>query len=506
MKPVCLIIRDGWGVNPCKDDEREGNATKLTRTPVMDSILEKYPHCMLKCSGLDVGLAPGFQGNSEVGHLNLGSGRVVDEMMVRINKSIESGEFFKNEALRKAMEHSLRNKSRLHLMGLVQNQGVHAMNTHLYALLKMAAEMGLARDQVRIHVFSDGRDTPPQSAPGFIRELQGKIAEIGVGVISSLHGRYYGMDRDNRWDRVAKSYNCLVKCEGRRFDKIEDAIQSSYSEGVNDEFIVPCLIGDFDGIKDGDSFIHFNYRLDRARELTRAFTEEAFDGFERERRDVLYTAFSRYYAGGSFNVVFDEIKNKNILGEVISKAGLKQLRIAETEKYAHVTFFFNGQNETPFEGEDRILVPSPKVATYDLKPSMSAYEVTEKFLGAMDKYDVIILNFANGDMVGHTGVLEAAKKAVEVVDECLGKVVDAVIAKGGALIVTSDHGNCEKMKDGDLPFTSHTIFDVTCSLVNYPGYELRDGRLSDVAPTMLQMLGIRQPEEMTGRSLLELAK
>lgn len=504
-KPICLIIRDGWGINPCNDDEKEGNATKLTKTPVMDSILEKYPWSMLKCSGLDVGLADGFQGNSEVGHLNLGSGRVVDEMMVRINKSITNGSFFTNPVLEEAMNHALKNNSSLHMIGLLQNQGVHAMNAHLYALLKMAKEKGLNKNQVKIHIFSDGRDTAPQSAPGFIKELQEKMAEIGTGVISSLHGRYYGMDRDTRWDRVAKSYNCLVKCEGDRFETVEKAIETSYAAGINDEFIVPCMIGDFDGVKDGDSFIHFNYRLDRGRELTRAFTDEEFDGFDREKKDILYTAFARYYAGGSFNVVFDEVKNTNLFGEVISKAGLKQLRIAETEKYAHVTFFFNGGNETPFEGEDRILVPSPKVATYDLKPSMSAYEVTDKFLENMDKYDVIILNFANGDMVGHTGILEAAKEAVETVDECLGKVVDAVTAKGGALIITSDHGNCEKMKDGSLPFTSHTIFDVTCSLVNYPGYKLHDGRLSDVAPTLLQILGIQQPEEMTGKSLLEKA-
>ena len=503
MKPVCLIIRDGWGINPCTDNEKEGNATKLTATPVMTSILEKYPHSMLKCSGLDVGLAEGFQGNSEVGHLNLGSGRVVDEMMVRINKSITNGSFFKNPALLKAIENVKKNDSKLHLMGLLQNQGVHAMNKHLYALLKMAKENGLKKDQVCIHIFSDGRDTPPQSAEEFIAELEEEMKKIDMGIISSLHGRYYGMDRDNRWDRVAKSYNCLVKCEGERFDNIHEAVKKSYENGVNDEFVIPCMIGNFDGIKDGDSFIHFNYRLDRARELTHAFTDETFEGFDRKKVDIVYTAFARYYAGGTFEVAFDEIKNKNLLGEVLSKAGLKQLRIAETEKYAHVTFFFNGGNETPFEGEDRILVPSPKVATYDLKPSMSAYEVTEKFLEAMDKYDVIILNFANGDMVGHTGVLSAAIEAVKVVDECLGKVVNAVVAKGGVLIVTSDHGNCEKMKDGDLPFTSHTTFDVTCSLINYKdGYKLRDGRLSDVAPTILEILNIDKPEDMTGESLL----
>ncbi len=502
MKPVCLIIRDGWGINPCEDYEKEGDATKIAKTPVMTSILRKYPYSMLKCSGLDVGLAPGFQGNSEVGHINLGSGRVIDEMMVRINKSIEDNSFFSNQAFKTAIETALKNNSNLHIAGLLQNQGVHAMNTHLYALLKMAKQYGIKKEQAHIHIFSDGRDTPPQSAEKFIRELQEKITELDIGKISSLHGRYYAMDRDNRWGRIKKSYDCLAEGTGEKFDNIFKALQASYDNGVTDEFVIPCVIGNFSGIKDGDAFIHFNYRLDRARELTRAFTEENFTEFPRKKINIEYTAFSRYYANGNFNVAFDEIKNKNIFGEVISKAGLKQLRIAETEKYAHVTFFFNGQNETPFEGEDRILVPSPKVATYDLKPSMSAYEVTEKFLQAMDNYDVIILNFANGDMVGHTGVLSAAIEAVKVVDECLGKVVDAIVKKGGVALVTSDHGNCEKMKDGELPFTAHTTFDVTCSLINYPGYKLKNGRLADVAPTLLHILKIPQPADMTGENLL----
>ncbi len=502
MKPLCLIIRDGWGVNPCDDFVAEGDATKLAKTPVMSGILNKYPHSMLKCSGLDVGLAPGFQGNSEVGHLNLGSGRVVDEMMIRIDKSITGGGFYENEALKSAMSHALGKGTKLHVMGLLQDQGVHAMNTHLYALMQMAKNMGLSEKQFCIHIFSDGRDTPPQSTGRYIDELLSKMSELKMGIISSIHGRYYGMDRDNRWDRVEKSYNCLVKAEGERYRDVKEAVAASYAAGKNDEFILPCLIGDFDGIKDGDAFVHFNFRLDRARELTRAFTEADFNEFPREKRDVFYTAFARYYANGNFAVAFDEVRHKNILGEVLSNAGLKQLRIAETEKYAHVTFFFNAQREVPFPGEERELIPSPKVATYDLKPSMSAFEVRDRFLEVMDKYDVIILNFANGDMVGHTGVLDAAIEAVNIVDTCLGAVVDAVVAKGGAALITSDHGNCEKMKNGEIPFTSHTTFDVTCSLVNYPGFKLRDGRLSDVAPTMLEMLSIPKPQEMTGTSLL----
>ncbi len=502
MKPVCLIIRDGWGVNPSSDPIKEGDATRLASTPNMTRILKEYPYCMLKCSGLDVGLAPGFQGNSEVGHMNLGSGRVVDEMMVRIDKSISSGLFFKNQALKSAMQHALTNNSTLHLLGLLQDQGVHAMNTHLYALLQMASKLGLKREQVCIHILSDGRDTPPKSAGDFIEELLEKMSETGIGVIATLQGRYYAMDRDNRWDRVEKGYNTLIRAEGERFPDVRTALENSYKNNITDEFVLPCVIGDFFGIKNNDAVINYNYRLDRAREITRAFTEEDFQFFKREKREVFYTAFARYYAGGSFEVAFDEVKFKNILGEVISDAGLRQLRLAETEKYAHVTFFFNAQREQPFPNENRELIPSPKVATYDLKPSMSAFEVRDRFLSEMHKYDVIIMNFANGDMVGHTGVLEAAEEAVRVVDACLGEVTDAIVKAGGCALLTSDHGNCEKMKDGETPFTSHTIFDVTCSLINYPGYTLIDGRLSDVAPTLLEMLKIPKPEEMTGKSLL----
>lgn len=502
-RPVCLIIRDGWGVNPSSDSQAEGDSTRISKTPFMSRILEEYPWSMLKCSGLDVGLKAGFQGNSEVGHINLGSGRVVDEMMVRIDRTIENGSFFENSVLVKAMRHCLNSGGSLHLMGLLQDQGVHAMNTHLYALLKMASQMGLAGEQVKIHIFSDGRDTPPQSAAKYIDELKTRMAEYGMGVIASLHGRYYGMDRDNRWERVAKSYNCLVLADGQRFANVNEALASSYAAGVNDEFVVPCLIGDFDGIHDGDSFIHFNYRLDRARELTHAFTDVDFDGFDRKKVDILYTGFAPYYKDGNFEVVFGEVKQSNILGEVISNAGLKQLRIAETEKYAHVTFFFNAQREQPFPGEDRILIPSPKVATYDLQPEMSAAEVTKRLLEAMGSYDLIVLNFANGDMVGHTGDLDAAIAAVGVVDTCLGIAVQAIRDMGGVALITSDHGNCEKMLDHGRPFTSHTVYDVTCSLVNHPGYKLTDGRLADVAPTILEILGIEQPKEMTGVSLLE---
>jgi 2,3-bisphosphoglycerate-independent phosphoglycerate mutase len=499
-RPVCLIIRDGWGVNPSSDYQAEGDATKYAKTPVMDRILKDCPTSMLKCSGLDVGLAKGFQGNSEVGHLNLGSGRVVDEMMVRIDKSIENGSFFDNKAFQSCIDHCLRNDSTLHLMGLLQDQGVHAMNTHLYALLALAKRRKL--EKVMIHIFSDGRDTPPQSAGTFIAELLDKIREIGVGTIGSLHGRYYGMDRDKRWDRVEKSYNCLVKGEGQKSGDINEALVNAYGRGETDEFIVPTIVGDFSGIKDGDAFLHFNYRLDRGRELTHAFNDKEFTFFERQKPDILYAAFSQYYEGGNYLIAFGETELHNIFAEVISKAGLSCLRIAETEKYAHVTFFFNAQKEEPFPGEERILVASPRIATYDLQPEMSALEVTEKLLEALPRFDVLVLNFANGDMVGHTGILEAAVKAVETVDSCLGKVLEKITSLGGCALVTSDHGNCEKMLDHGNRHTAHTLFDVSCSLVNYPGPKLRDGRLADVAPTLLEILRVPQPSEMTGRSLL----
>lgn len=499
-KPIFLIIRDGWGVNPDNDIQAQGDATRYAKTPVMDGVLRDCPTSMLKCSGLDVGLAPGFQGNSEVGHLNLGSGRVVDEMMVRIDKSIANGNFFSIPAFTKSIENCKQNGSTLHLMGLLQDQGVHAMNTHLYALLKFAKDSGLTK--VIIHIFSDGRDTPPQSAGKFIAELKDKIREIGIGTIGSLHGRYYGMDRDKRWDRVEKSYNCLVKGEGYRAPDIDQALSMAYERGETDEFIIPTIVGDFERIKDGDSFIHFNYRLDRGRELTHAFTDKEFTEFDRKKVNILYCAFAKYYDGGDFLVAFDEADLREIFAEVISRNNLTQLRIAETEKYAHVTFFFNAQNEKPFPGEERILIQSPRIATYDLQPEMSALEVTEKLLPVMEKYDVVIVNYANGDMVGHTGILEAAVKAVETVDNCLGRVLEKIKSLGGSAIITSDHGNCEKMIDEGKPMTAHTIFDVTCSLFNYPVKGLKNGRLSDVAPTLLEMLGIPKPEVMSGQSLL----
>lgn len=501
MRPVCLIIRDGWGVNPNPDFEAEGDATKYAKTPVMNKILRECPTSMLKCSGLDVGLAAGFQGNSEVGHLNLGSGRVVDEMMVRIDKSIEDGTFFSNPVLLQCVNHCLLEDSSFHLMGLLQDQGVHAMNTHLYALLKLLKEKGVKK--VIIHIFSDGRDTPPKSAGKFILELVEKMKELNIGTIGSLHGRYYGMDRDKRWDRVQKSYDCLVKAEGFKAADIFEALELAYARGETDEFISPTVVGDFQGIKDGDVFLHFNYRLDRGRELTHAFTDDEFNEFDRKKLDILYAAFAKYYDGGNFLVAFKEVDLNHIFGQIISEEGLRQLRIAETEKYAHVTFFFNAQKETPFPGEDRILVPSPKVATYDRQPEMSAREVTDRLLETIHNYDVVILNYANGDMVGHTGLLEAAIKAVETVDECLGRVLERVKEMGGCALITADHGNCEKMKDNGKTHTAHTIFDVSCSLFNYRGATLKDGRLADVAPTLLEILNIPKPPEMTGISLLK---
>lgn len=503
MKKVILIIRDGWGINPKKD----GNAVLLGKTPNSDSYEKDYPRCALKCHGEYVGLPAGNQGNSEVGHLNIGAGRVVYQSLTRIDKSIQEGDFFENKAFIKAIDNCRKNSSSLHIMGLVQDQGVHAVTRHCISLLELAKKKSV--ENIYVHAFTDGRDTPPRSAENYLKPLQDAINNLGIGRIATVMGRYYAMDRDNRWDRIELAYNALARGEGKKADSWKDAIMDAYENDESDEFIKPRVI-DFDGIQDKDSVIFFNYRLDRARQITHAFTEEKFEKFKREKRDVLYVAFTNYYDGIDAEVAFPPITNKNLLGEIISNKGINQLRIAETEKYAHVTFFFNGQNETPFRNEIRVLINSPKVATYDLKPEMSAYEVTNALIEKIneDKYGLIILNFANGDMVGHTGKLDAAIKAVEAVDVCVGNIVNLFVKeKKGAALITADHGNCEQMQDyvkGDV-MTAHTVNDVPFILVSdeMKDVKLRDGILADIAPTILDIMGIEKPEDMTGKSLIE---
>ncbi|MBW1966289.1 MAG: 2,3-bisphosphoglycerate-independent phosphoglycerate mutase [Deltaproteobacteria bacterium] len=498
-RPVCLIIMDGWGIAPA--DER--NALAKARTPNLDRYLSRFPNATLRAHGLDVGLPEGYQGNSEVGHLNIGAGRIIKQMIVRIDSAIEDGSFYENEVLRGAVDHCRKNGSNLHLMGLIQDQGVHAVTRHCNALLMLCRRMDF--HNVYVHVFSDGRDTPPRSAAEYIKDLEQGIKKAGRGKIGTIIGRYYAMDRDTNWDRIKIAYDGLTKPEGIVCRDWKEAVASAYAAGETDEFIRPRIINGFPGIRDGDAVINFNFRLDRAREITHAFTDTDFEGFERRKLDIKYVGFTDYYDDGEFEIAFPPVRHKNILGEVLSDHGLRQLRCAETEKYAHVTFFFNDSNETPFEGEDRILVHSPKVATYDLQPEMSAYEVRDKLLEAIaaDKYDVIICNFANCDMVGHTGVFDAVVRAGEVVDECAGAVADAVLAKGGAVIITADHGNgeCMLLDDGS-PMTAHTTNPVPVIICGAGDVELRkDGRLCDLAPTLLKILGIEQPAEMTGRPL-----
>ncbi len=496
-KPVVLIIRDGWGIRK----QKKGNAIALGNTPNSDDYIKRYPTCALKCHGTDVGLPAGYQGNSEVGHLNIGSGRIVKEMLTRINKSIKNRKFFNDKELLLAVRNCKKNNSTLHIMGLVQDEGVHAHQQHCSALLELAKKNGLK--DVVVHVFSDGRDTPPKSAMKYIGFVQKQMKKLKVGKFGVLIGRYYAMDRDKRWKRTELAYNALVKAKNTRFKTISQAVKDAYKSGETDEFIKPRIIGDFKGIKNKDSVIFFNYRLDRARQITHAFLDKSFRQFKREKKNIHYTCFTKYYDDLKDNYAFEEQHLENILGKVLSKNNLRQLRSAETEKYAHVTFFFNGEIEKPFKGEDRILVHSPKVATYDLQPEMSAYKLTEKVLEQIrkGKHDVIIINYANGDMVGHTGVLKAAIKAVEVIDECVQKVVDAATLKCGVCLVTADHGNCEAMIGKTK--TSHTTNDVYMHIIglrNKP--KLRNGRLADISPTILKILGVKQPKEMTGKSLI----
>ncbi len=493
---------DGFG----KNESTYGNAIAAAKKPNLDKIVSENPMTFIGASGLDVGLPDGQMGNSEVGHTNIGAGRVVYQELTRITKSIQDGDFFTNEALVGAMENCKKNSSALHLMGLMSDGGVHSHNTHLYGIMELAKRSGV--DKVYIHCFMDGRDVPPTSGKDYLAELYKKCDEIGVGEIATVMGRYYAMDRDNRWERVVKAYKAMTEGEGVKFDCACKMMEESYANDVTDEFIVPAVSEKAVPVKDNDSIVFFNFRPDRAREITRAFVDPAFSGFEREQlKGLYYVCMTQYDATmPNVHVAFKPESLENTFGEYISDKGLKQLRIAETEKYAHVTFFFNGGVEKQYPGEDRILVKSPAVATYDLQPEMSAYEVTDKLLAAIDsdKYDAIILNYANCDMVGHTGVFDAAVKAVEAVDTCVGKIVDAVAAKGGVTLITADHGNADKMSEADgSPFTAHTTNPVPFIVVGYP-CELREGgRLCDIAPTMLKIMGLEQPKEMTGVSIIK---
>ncbi len=500
--PVALIILDGFGYTPAE----KGNAVKFAKTPNIDKYMEMYPHNLIKCSGMDVGLPDGQMGNSEVGHTNIGAGRVVYQELTRITKSIQDGDFFENEALLKAIDNCKNNNSALHIMGLMSDGGVHSHNTHLYGLLELAKRNGL--EKVYVHCFLDGRDVPPTSGADYVQALEDEISKIGVGKVASVMGRFYAMDRDNRWERVSKAYDAIALGKGEVCDSAVDAIKKSYEGSITDEFVVPTIVSGTDHVKENDSVVFFNFRPDRAREITRTFVDEKFDGFERDYFPVFYVCFTQYDASmPNVDVAFKPTSLDDTFGEYISKHGLTQLRIAETEKYAHVTFFFNGGVEREYEGEDRALISSPKVATYDLKPEMSAYEVAEECVNRIksDKYDVIVLNFANCDMVGHTGVFNAAVSAVEAVDTCLGKVIDAILEKGGCALVTADHGNAEQMLDesGSVQ-TAHSTNAVPMILIGKEGKGLTDeGKLADIAPTLLELLGLEKPEAMSGTSMLK---
>lgn len=504
-KPVILMILDGFGVG--LEAEKRGDAIKAAKKPNIDKLFAENPVTKIGASGLDVGLPDGQMGNSEVGHTNIGAGRIVYQELTRITKSIEDGEFFENETLLKAVDNAAQEGKALHIMGLLSNGGVHSHNTHMYAIVELAKKKGVKN--VYVHAFLDGRDVPPTSGKDFVEECANKLKEIGLGKIATVMGRYYAMDRDNRWDRVEKAYSAMVYGEGNKACCPVKAVEESYANDVTDEFVVPTVCEENATVKPGDSIVFFNFRPDRAREITRTFVDPEFKGFERKNGffPLTYVCMTQYDASmPNVEVAFKPQSLKNTIGEYISNKGMTQLRIAETEKYAHVTFFFNGGVEQPYEGEDRILVKSPAVATYDLQPEMSAYEVTDKLVAAIKtgKYDMIILNYANCDMVGHTGVFEAAVKAVEAVDECVGKVVTAIREMDGVALITADHGNADKMIDTDgSPFTAHTTNLVPFCVVGYP-CELREGgRLADIAPTMLKIMGLPQPAEMTGESIIK---
>lgn len=508
-KPVVLMVLDGYGLN----EKTEGNAIAMANTPVMDKLMAEYPFVKGNASGMAVGLPEGQMGNSEVGHMNIGAGRIIYQDLTRITKDIEEGTFFENKVLLQAIENCKKNNSDLHLWGLLSDGGVHSHNSHLYGLLEMAKKNGL--EKVYVHAFLDGRDTPPASGKDYVAELEAKMKEIGVGKVASLSGRYYAMDRDNNWDRVKMAYDSLVTGEGVKATDAVQAMADSYANDKTDEFVLPTVITDEKGeplslVKNGDSVIFFNFRPDRARELTRAFCDDKFEGFEREFLDTTFVCFKDYDETIPNKLIaFEKEEIKNTFGEFLAANGKKQLRLAETEKYAHVTFFFNGGVEDPNTDEFRLLVNSPKdVATYDLKPEMSAPEVGMDLVEAIksDKYDVIIINFANPDMVGHTGVIPAAVKAVERVDSLVGEAVEAVKDVDGVLFICADHGNAEKMVDYETgaPHTAHTTNPVPFILVNAePSWKLREGGcLADIAPTLIEVMGLEQPKEMTGKSLI----
>ena len=502
-KPVVLMVLDGYGLN----DRTEGNAIALANTPVMDKLMKECPFVKGQASGLAVGLPDGQMGNSEVGHMNIGAGRIIYQDLTRITKAIEDGDFFENKALLAAMDNCKKNDSDLHLWGLLSDGGVHSHITHLYGLLEMAKKQGL--DKVYIHAFLDGRDVPPSSAAEYMEQTVAELDKIGLGKIATISGRFYAMDRDNAWDRVEKAYAALVYGEGVQETDPVQAIKNSYANEVTDEFMLPTVIQGGAQIKAGDSVIFFNFRPDRARQITRSFVDPDFTGFERRNGffDVKFVCMAQYDATmPNVTVAYPPEQLTMTMGEYLAKLGKTQLRIAETQKYAHVTFFFNGGEEKQFEGEDRILIKSPDVATFDMKPEMSAYEVCDAVVEAInsDKYDVIILNYANCDMVGHTGVFDAAVKAVEATDECVGRMVDAILAKGGAALITADHGNADKMMEPDgSPFTAHTTNPVPLIAVGVEGELIDGGVLADLAPTMLSIMEVPQPEEMTGKSLLK---
>ncbi len=507
-KPTVLMILDGYGLN----NNDCGNAVALGNTPVMDRLMKEYPFVEGNASGLHVGLPDGQMGNSEVGHLNMGAGRIVYQDLTKITKAIQDGDFFENKALLSACENVKEHDSALHMFGLVSDGGVHSHIEHIYGLLELAKRQGI--EKVYVHCFLDGRDTPPASGKEYVEKLEQKMKEIGVGEVASFMGRYYAMDRDNRWDRVEKAYQALANGEGEKVASATEGIQASYDAEKTDEFVLPTVV-EKDGapvatIKDHDSIIFFNFRPDRAREITRTFCDDEFTGFNRgERIKTTFVCFTEYDVTiPNKQVAFVKEEITNTFGQFLADHNMTQARIAETEKYAHVTFFFNGGVEEPNKGEDRILVKSPKVATYDLQPEMSAFEVCDKLVDAIksDKYDVIIINFANPDMVGHTGVEAAAIKAVEAVDECVGRVVDAIKEVDGQMFICADHGNAEQLIDGETgePFTAHTTNPVPFILVNAdPSYKLREGGcLADIAPTLIELMGMEQPKEMTGKSLI----
>ncbi|NFI54480.1 2,3-bisphosphoglycerate-independent phosphoglycerate mutase [Clostridium botulinum] len=506
-RPVMLMILDGFGIAP----KSEGNAVSLAKKPNFDRLVANYPTSQLQASGLEVGLPEGQMGNSEVGHLNIGSGRIVYQELTRITKAIKDGDFFENESLMKAMTNAKNNNSALHLMGLLSDGGVHSHIEHLRGLLEFAKKEGI--QNVYVHAFMDGRDVAPSSGKEFVEKTEAMMAEVSIGKIATISGRYYAMDRDNRWERVELAYNALVLGKGETANNAVEAMEKSYHDNKTDEFVLPTVVLENGAptatIKNGDSVIFFNFRPDRAREITRAINDKVFDGFKRETLNLTFVTMTQYDKTlEGVEVAYKPQTLANTLGEYVSSKGLNQLRIAETEKYAHVTFFFNGGVEKENPGEERVVIPSPKVATYDLKPEMSAYEVTDELLNRLDsdKYDMVILNFANPDMVGHTGVIPAAVKAIESVDECLGKIADKMLEKDGCLFITADHGNAETMIDFSTgnPFTAHTIDPVPFVWVanDTEGKAIKDGKLADIAPTMLNQLGLEVPAEMTGENLV----